>query len=133
MTAGRTEYRVTYRRANWGEHTTDQSRLFQTRYAAMRFVDRLVDRTGRPDLAVITTVRIDLRRGRSVAGRVVSPPESGESRDRWRAALDQYLARKARTAALRASLAAARQAGKAIRHRNRLRRGRRAGNTDRRD
>lgn len=39
---------------------------------------------------------------------MISPPESVESRERWRAALDEYLARKARTRKLRAELAAAR-------------------------
>lgn len=57
----------------------------------------------------------------SEAGRI-PPPEPVEERERWRAALDQYLARRERTAALREQLAACRQAGKAARHAERLRR-----------
>jgi len=53
---------------------------------------------------------------RAVAG----PPEPVESRERWRQALAEYEARKARTAALRAELAAARATAKAIRHARRL-------------
>lgn len=48
------------------------------------------------------------------------PPEPVEVRDRWRAALAEREARQARTSALRAELAAARAAGKARRHEQRL-------------
>lgn len=54
-------------------------------------------------------------------------PESPESRERWLPALDQYIERKARTAALRLELAAARTAGKERRHQHRLARNRRGG------
>ena len=55
---------------------------------------------------------------------MIPPPESVESRERWRLSLDRYLDRKTRIAALRAELQAARAAGKRIRHENRLRRAR---------
>jgi hypothetical protein len=50
----------------------------------------------------------------------VGPPELPDVRDHWRAALDEYIARKERTRKLRAELAAARAAGKARRHAERL-------------
>ncbi len=60
----------------------------------------------------------------------MTAPESWETevRDRWRDALDTYLARKKRVGLLRAELAAARTAGLALRHANKLRRTR-AGTT----
>jgi hypothetical protein len=58
------------------------------------------------------------------------PPESVESRERWREALDAHLARRARIRALRLELATARAAGKVIRHANRLRRARHATTTE---
>lgn len=63
---------------------------------------------------------------------MIPPPETAESRQRWRLALDEYLARRARTERLRAELAAARAAGKARRHAERLRRNR-AGDTNRKE
>ncbi len=51
---------------------------------------------------------------------MILPFEAAENRDRWRVALDEYIARKERTRALRAQLAEARTAGKARRHADRL-------------
>jgi len=60
MTAGRTEYRVTYRRADWGDLTTDQTRIFQTRHAAEAYLTKLAGRD-RPDLSPLTRVRLHVR------------------------------------------------------------------------
>jgi len=51
---------------------------------------------------------------------VIPPPDVPEVREHWRLALDQYLARKERTRALRAELQAVRLAAKNRRHRERL-------------
>ena len=59
--ATRYEYRITYRRADWSEVTADQSRVFQTRHAAGRFVDKLQG-YDRPDLAPIIRTRLSRRR-----------------------------------------------------------------------
>lgn len=48
------------------------------------------------------------------------PPDPPDVREHWRLALGEYLARKERTRKLRAELAAARVAGKARRHADRL-------------
>ena len=48
------------------------------------------------------------------------PPEPPEVRDHWRQGLVEYVARRERTRRLRAELAAARAAGKARRHAERL-------------
>lgn len=60
-------------------------------------------------------------RGASGVGRPESlPPDLPEVREHWQLGLVEYLARKERTRNLRAELAAARAAGKARRHADRL-------------
>jgi len=53
-------------------------------------------------------------------GLVDLPGRIQEERDHWRASLDQFLAKRERTAQLRKQLAEARTVGKAIRHARRL-------------
>lgn len=56
------------------------------------------------------------------------PPDTPEVREAWREALDTFLARRERTAALRRELLATRALAKQRRHTERLRRAR-VGNT----
>lgn len=51
------EYRVTWRREDWGPNTSDQSRIYSTYDAAARMVDKLRS-DGRPDLSPI--VKLDI-------------------------------------------------------------------------
>jgi hypothetical protein len=54
------EYRVMYRRVAWGRFTSDQSRIFQSDFAAERFIEKLRGR-GRPDLSPVIKIRIHRR------------------------------------------------------------------------
>lgn len=57
----RCEYRVSWRRHGWSSSTGTKTRTFSRRADADAFMDKLTG-DGRPDLAPIAVVRLDVRR-----------------------------------------------------------------------